>query len=728
MKHAMLIPNVRFRSNVLCVKNGKEELDNSEIVSRLGYFELIEYRRVNGVLWNQQPNYTWTARQRHELNGPRGRGNDAFGGLWKKRPEFQPMPGAEADNPFDTGNPVRSTRKKAAETSSVNPFHIEPIAIPVPDFIPEQLVNEQDVVITAGIDRDLLVVAPPGTGKTHTLIERIEYLVSNGYVNNPSQEVLVLSFTRSAVSELKKRLAAKFNAGRDEKLLYVKISTFDSLATYCLKNDIDRDDIVSGFSERIAQFNKLLASGKLPNSEDDISKLRFLLVDEVQDLNGQRARMVLALAGYLARNNGCCMFLGDPAQAIYDFEEKDSKDKFTSVDFLKQLSRGDYSGAAPVRIEFSTYRRFETDAMLQFVHEARFAMGDDGLSPDGSRLDELLRTLGAKMPFDTVKTEIGGNGSTAILVRNNLEAYSVWSWCNSQGIDSTLWRGSSENYWPGWIGRLFTGFQSDRISIEKAKERWKEYIAPLVSISFEQAIEYLKNQGLIDEGDDSIQLSEIASRMRNNVPVSSGNEVNASLVISTIHRSKGLEFDHVLLLPPDRMDSDDELRVIYVAATRARRSLRLLSRDGTIIRKGYKNWKGLRTNGFRVYKYPHYPFIGLLLDGYDVMDHRSVLNLPDSLKSQRELWAECSGRQRNIRISEGIIYISDTEIGKLSNSSFDDIEKISRARNVVPGVLEGLQIFDLATVVFDDFETNAADVLGKSCMAIVPVFTGIVSI
>lgn len=721
-------PNIRFQTNVLCVQQGKECLENADIVSRLGYFELIEYRRVNPILWNQQPNYQWTSRQRYELEGPRGRGKEKSGSLWQKHPELQAMPPVNASNPFEQIHSSESVVAVSIKPDPASEYESESLENPVSALLAEVLVNEQDEVITAGIDEDYLVVAPPGTGKTHTLIERIEYLVSNRYVDNALEEILVISFTRSAVSELKKRLLAKVNAGGDVRLLYVQIRTFDSLATHYLRNDIDRDGIVSGFSERIEQFNQFLKSGKLPNSEDEISRLRFLLVDEVQDLNGPRARMVLALAGYLARNNGCCMFLGDPAQAIYDFEENDSKEKFTSIDFLKQLTRGDYRGKALVRKEFSTYRRFETDDMLEFVYEARSAMGEDGLSPDGSMLDELLRTLGARMPFDTFKTEIGKSGTTAILVRNNLEAYSVWSWCNSQGIDATLWRGSSGNYWPGWIGRLFTGFQNDRISIEKAQERWIEHIAPLVSISFEQAIEYLQKQGLIDEGEDSIQLSEIASRMRNNAPVSTGNEVNASLVISTIHRSKGLEFDHVLLLPPNRIDTDDELRVIYVAATRARRSLRLLSRDETIIRKGYKNGKGLRTNGFRVYKYPDFPFIGLLLDGCDVMDHRSVLDLPDSLKTQRELWAECSGRQRNIRISDGIIYISDTEIGKLSNSSLDDIEKISRVRNVTPDVFDGLQIFDLATVVLDDFETNAADVIGKACMAIVPVVTGITSI
>jgi DNA helicase-2/ATP-dependent DNA helicase PcrA len=720
--------NIRFQTNVLCIQQGKECLELSDIISRLGYFELMAYRNVNPVLWNPLPNYRWTERQQYELDSPRGRREVDPDSLWHRRIDFRAMPATNVSNPFEWNErqdaPVPENIGHPTDPEA--PSESIETAPDMPQ--PEVLINEQDEVITADIDEDMLVVAPPGTGKTHVLIERIVHLVSSGHVDNPLAEILVLSFTRSAVSELKKRLLAKVNAGGDQRLLYVQIRTFDSLATHYLRNDIDRGEIVSGFSDRIEQFNALLTGEKLRNSEDEISKLRFLLVDEVQDLNGARARMVLALAGRISRNAGCCMFLGDPAQAIYDFEENDSSDKFTSVDFLKSLSSGSYTDRTLVKKEFSTYRRFETDEMLKFVRKARFAMGEDGLSPDGSMLDELLRTLGARVAFASLESDVDHIDSTAVLVRNNLEAHSVWSWCRSKGIDATLWRGSSGNYWPGWIGRLFIGFEGDRISMETVRLRWMKHIAPLVSITYEQAVEYLLAQGLIDEGDDGIQLSEIAGRMQNNAPVAAGNSVNNGLVISTIHRSKGLEFDHVLVLPPNKVASDEELRVIYVAATRAKKSLRLLSRDGDIIKKGRKNSSALSTNAFHIYRYPAYPNIGLLLDGCDVMDHGSVLNFPDPQENQKLLWSECSGRQRNVRISEGLISISDAGIGRLSSACLDDIRKVSQLRGIAPGVRDDLQIIDLATVVLDDFETNAADVLGRAGMAIVPVITGITSI
>ena len=50
-------------------------------------------------------------------------------------------------------------------------------------------------------------------------------------------------------------------------------------------------------------------------------------------------------------------------------------------------------------------------------------------------------------------------------------------------------------------------------------------------------------------------------------------------MVSTIHKAKGLEFDHVLLCPVDRHQYPDGVlgaRLLYVALSRAKRSIRLV--------------------------------------------------------------------------------------------------------------------------------------------------------
>ncbi|WP_266180203.1 UvrD-helicase domain-containing protein [Dyella humicola] len=594
---------------------------------------------------------------------------------------------------------------------------------------PTDVCSEQDSVITAGIQEDLLVVAPPGTGKTHTLIERIAYLISHGHVENPREQILVLSFTRSAVAELKKRLLAKVHAGGSGDLLYAQIRTFDSLATNLLRMDLHQDSIAGGYDNRIAQLNELLGKGKLPHTKDALSKVRFLLVDEVQDLNGDRARMVLAIASDVAKSGGCCMFLGDPAQAIYDFEEsKDAENAFTSIDFLRKITEGSYSGRSPAREEYSEYRRFETREMLDFVRAARAAMGSNGSHPDGSHLDELLGALGERTSLSSVPALVNPTTTTAILTRNNLEAYWICDWLTKRGIEADLWRGAGGSYWPGWIGRLFLGFQGEWISIEKARQRWEKHVAAYTSITFEEAVCFLEKQGLSEPGAGTIQLGPISDHLLNGSPVNPQGNAKSRIVISTVHRSKGLEFDDVLLLSPSGMDGADEIRIVYVAATRAKRKFRVLERDSQVIRKGNRQSRSLKTSGFHIFSYPKAPRIGLLVDGYDVIDPDSILSLEEPLAAQKRLWEECAGRPRTMEVIGLSATVSGNTIGQLSRKYAGDIGILRRCRGVPNSGLDGLQVVDLATVSIQAFGNTAEDELGTARLAIVPVVTGVASI
>ena len=106
-----------------------------------------------------------------------------------------------------------------------------------------ELTSEQQTAITH-VKGHLVVLAGPGSGKTHTITEKIIYLFDHtNEVPEPSG-VLAITFTNTAASEMKNRLRAKgFREwGR------VHISTFHSFATYlltCYGSDIGiREDFV----------------------------------------------------------------------------------------------------------------------------------------------------------------------------------------------------------------------------------------------------------------------------------------------------------------------------------------------------------------------------------------------------------------------------------------------------------------------------------------------------
>ncbi|MDP3425814.1 MAG: AAA family ATPase, partial [Humidesulfovibrio sp.] len=74
---------------------------------------------------------------------------------------------------------------------------------------PDGLNQAQACAVYAG-PGPTLVLAGPGTGKTHTLIRRVERLLADGV---PADSLAVVTFTRRAASELSERLAAARGPG-----------------------------------------------------------------------------------------------------------------------------------------------------------------------------------------------------------------------------------------------------------------------------------------------------------------------------------------------------------------------------------------------------------------------------------------------------------------------------------------------------------------------------------
>jgi len=222
------------------------------------------------------------------------------------------------------------------------------------------------------------------------------------------------------------------------------------------------------------------------------------------------------------------------------------------------LMGGQYAdGIAPERMELRQYRRFDTPEMLVCVERGARSNGADGLSPDGSQVDRLLADLG-RCGIDAIPAEPGDSRSRAVLTRTNLEAYQVWKRCVANGIDADLWRGAQGAYWPGWIARLFLGFMQETISVNLVRERWASHVAPYVPLTADEAIDFLTNEGTCDG--DTVDLRELNRVVSNGAPSSIRGAHKAALIVSTIHRSKGLEFDEVYLYEPRKNTVGDPPR------------------------------------------------------------------------------------------------------------------------------------------------------------------------
>ena len=99
--------------------------------------------------------------------------------------------------------PVRETagRYDVHSTAPLFPESVDPLLAGL---------NEQQQEAVRCVDRPLVIIAGPGTGKTRTLTHRIAHLIRDGHASPES--ILAITFTNKAAGEMAERLAALVDA------------------------------------------------------------------------------------------------------------------------------------------------------------------------------------------------------------------------------------------------------------------------------------------------------------------------------------------------------------------------------------------------------------------------------------------------------------------------------------------------------------------------------------
>lgn len=214
----------------------------------------------------------------------------------------------------------------------------------------------------------VLLAAPPGSGKTKTLIARIAAI----QVRNPADQVIAVSFTRDSADELANRVRAELGTWADKNVV---TGTFHSLCKKQLElragaplvviEDLERTQIImkavrkldvaldeedairfveaektaqainktsgSAIGEKLTRiYQELLAEGQLVDFQDLINNAvrdmaagslpalpcQHLLLDELQDIDASQQAWAVATA----RANDAVVFgVGDDDQCIFGF-------------------------------------------------------------------------------------------------------------------------------------------------------------------------------------------------------------------------------------------------------------------------------------------------------------------------------------------------------------------------------------------------------------------------
>lgn len=430
---------------------------------------------------------------------------------------------------------------------------------------------EQMEIINLPVNAHALVSAAAGTGKTHTLAGRLTRLIERDGLA-AGDDVLVLSFSRAAVAELRRRIGALTSDAR-----YVGVATFDSFATRIL-----------AAVEPAGSWPRLDYEGRIRSAVDLLSRdqaseelklVRHVLVDEIQDLVGSRAQLVMAL---LRQAEAGFTLFGDPAQAIYGYQAAQER-------------------AAPADSNLYAWvrRHFTADVLtLQLTHDYRAVtpqtrtVADIGAQlrkpePDHAAISHELRTIFLGLPtvglIAARRMLVREATSTSVLLtRTNGEALLLSRALFDARIPHRYQRPGEEKAAPAWLSALTIGISQTRATRATLATRL-EQIATAISVSPDRLYGLLRALGP-GTGRD-IDLRRIADRVREQDLPEDLNEVPPSpVVVSTIHRAKGLEFDRVLLA--DRLaghadDPSEENRILYVALSRARRELFHVDRPDT---------------------------------------------------------------------------------------------------------------------------------------------------
>lgn len=423
-------------------------------------------------------------------------------------------------------------------------------------------IDSAENIIESSLSSRILVNAGPGTGKTHTVIERLKYIDVHEEDIMPDS-VLVLCFSRSAVKVIRNRLADAIDKG--EISPYAKrftIMTFDSFATwYLMQTEPKRNLAYNSYDDRIKMF--------IYEYERDVTKLNealsYLIVDEVQDLVGVRAELVQSLL----KNIDCgFLLLGDECQAIYDYQITDERE-MNAAKLYEWLEK-----------TFDTLEEYELTRNWRHASSLgeKFAPLRRSMlyQPFNIQKEELVKILKSYDVSDFSVEDVirccNGEGRRAILSWSNGDAYRQSGNLYNDGIKHTVLTGARKLCFRKEIAMALSGYTPNTIDQgtfmklavnaavdkETAKQLW---LGILFSTDKDDEdyipVEVLRRALLYERRVDEALISEN----------------DADVVISTIHKAKGREFDTVLLNQKGDFDSSDSIKVYYVALTRAKKDL-----------------------------------------------------------------------------------------------------------------------------------------------------------
>ncbi|WP_313197169.1 UvrD-helicase domain-containing protein [Rhizobium sp.] len=573
--------------------------------------------------------------------------------------------------------------------------------------------REQAMVVKSNADARLIVEAAPGSGKTFVAISRIAELIDLGVA--PTR-IWLLSFTRVAVEEMRVRASQAIASASS-----VNVATFDSFASQIVRG-FGPAGVAFGrsYEETIAEASRLIGE---PDSavRDFLASIEHVVIDEAQDVVGSRRELVSKFLRGLSSYCGVTI-LGDLNQSIYGWQEgavqSNKRTLLASPDDSYRLNylQGDH--------------RTEQPSLAAMFADARRVLKDGDLSPE-QRYDAIRALLenGAEQRLASLDA-VGSSSRSLVLFRGRRPLISCAQALARNGKRSRIKLSNRSSVTAPWIGAILSGLQpASRLGktdvgvlLEDVKGRH-----PLPDL--ESAWDDLRAVSGTATG--SVLIGAVCEALDRGLPLKflSDHIGTGGPLLSTVHGAKGKEADTVYLMLPGRpaagdsdVDWDEEARILYVGATRAKRRLIIgSSRSGKLVSASDgRLWRGAR-NDFSVE-------IGLPGDALALgrnADSVSARSAARMLLNSSDSVTPCFAKRVAADLPFEIYFSehdSDLPLGILSDIAVGQISDIAqRAPSELPNTLSGFYIAGGTTVVIKDDSVPGEALLGAG---VAPVLTG----
>lgn len=431
-----------------------------------------------------------------------------------------------------------------------------------------ELDEAQRVAVGVSPEDRQIVLAGPGAGKSEVVGALAAHLVADEGVF--PEEILVISFSRAAVGVVEQRTAEVVDEGQ-----MVDVRTIDSLAAQVIDELSDDEPVFRGYDKAIQQATDLLQAA----DEPVFDHLRHVIVDEVQDVVGVRADFVLALLKRGVDKHSGFTLLGDPMQALYDFQLTKEHPK-TCADFLKCIE----TGFDPSIVRLIGDHRSRTDT-ARTISSLRPDLEKLIAAPRLRRLQSALADISplGDLDADAVETISAWSGRTAFLCDTNARAALVAQRLSDLGLPSETATSVTDSGLPAWIAIALADHASDTIGFDEFVQVATESGCPDPTISWRFA------KSLASAG-NTVSIPRLAAALDSPRGRNSFRRTPATnVLVSTVHRAKGLEFDNVVLVDADEWNweenSERASALLYVAMSRAH--TRVTSVEGAPV----KHWR-----------------------------------------------------------------------------------------------------------------------------------------